>query len=98
MSTRIITPEDPLWDESYARFCDPRPGESLASYVLLLDELNQLPAGTTLRTIQKVGVGPSKVGLPGTFRRATILDLDLLSRLAGSRGWRADCRFTSSRI
>lgn len=83
MSTRIITPEDPLWDESYARFCDPRPGESLASYVLRLDELNQLPAGTTLRAIQTVGVGPSKVGLPGTFRRATILDLDSLSRLAG---------------
>ena len=83
MSTRIITPEDPLWDESYTRFCDPRPGESLASYVLWLDQLNQLPAGTTLRAIRTVGTGPSKVGLPGTFRRATILDLGMLSRLAG---------------
>lgn len=83
MSVRIITPEDPLWDESYTRFRDPRADESLASYVLWLDELNQLPAGTTLRTISKLGVGPSKVGSPGTFRRATILDLDLLSRLAG---------------
>ena len=83
MSVRVITPEDPLWDESYTRFRDPRPGESLASYVLWLDELNQLPAGTTLRAISKLGVGPSKVGSPGTFRRATILDLDLLSRLAG---------------
>jgi len=83
VNVRIITPEDPLWDESYTRFRDPRPGESLASYVLWLDELNQLPAGTTLREISKLGVGPSKVGLPGTFRRATILDLDLLSRLAG---------------
>ncbi len=83
MSVRIVTPEDPLWDQSYARFCDPRPGESLASYVLWLDELNQLPAGTTLRGIGKFGVGPSKLGSPGTFRRATILDLDRLSRLAG---------------
>lgn len=81
--TRVLTPEDPLWSLSLPRFRDPRPGESLASYVLWLDELNCLPAGAVLRMIRRHASGPAALGQPGNFVRGTSFDLGVLAELAG---------------
>ena len=61
----------------------PRPGESLAGYVLALDDLNLLDAGRVLRLTRRIQSGPRKIGRPGYFLNASTIDLAALSPIAG---------------
>lgn len=61
----------------------PLAGESLAGYVLALDEMNLLDAGRVLRLVRRVDAGPRKVGRPGFFINASTIDLSALAPLAG---------------
>jgi TniQ protein len=90
----LITPEDERWHSSYAVIHEPRDGEGLLSFLLLLDELNTLNAGTTFRAIRRNGTGPSKLGRPTHFLSAKGFDLDELGRIAGGIQHRALERLT----
>jgi hypothetical protein len=61
----------------------PHDGESLAGYLLALDEMNLLDAGRVLRLVRRVDAGPRKVGRPGFFVNASTINLAALAPLAG---------------
>ena len=79
---RVLTPEHPAWSRSYPQIRDPRPGESLAGFMLGLDDLNGFGAGQTYRVVRRHGNGPANVG-PGYFINGTCFDLGQLAALAG---------------
>jgi hypothetical protein len=58
-------------------------GESLAGYVLTLDEMNLLDAGRVLKLVRRIQASPRKIGRPGYFINASTIDLATLSPLAG---------------
>lgn len=74
---------DPNWEAAIRTSRPPLPGESLAGYLLALDEMNLLDAGRVLRLIRRLQTGPRKIGQPGYFVNASTIDLVALSPLAG---------------
>lgn len=78
-----ITPVDPLWDTSYPVFRAPTSGASLAGYVLALDHLNGLPAGTTVWAVKRREIGMPRLCAPAPYLRAAWLDLDEIASAAG---------------
>jgi hypothetical protein len=82
---RVLGPDDSAWARSYPVIRDPRPGESLAGFMLGLDDRNGFAAGQTYRLIRRFTCGPSNFG-PGYFITGTCLDLRQLGDLAGGVG------------
>lgn len=78
-----VTPADPLWDRSYPVFRAPTSGESLAGYLLALDHLNGLPAGTTVWAVKRREIGMPRLCTPAPYLRAAWLDLDDIAIAAG---------------
>jgi len=78
-----VTPVDPLWDTSYPVFRAPTSGESLAGYLLALDHLNGLPAGTTVWAVKRREIGMPRLCVPAPYLRAAWLDLDETAIAAG---------------
>lgn len=78
-----VTPLDPLWDKSYPVFRTPTFGESLAGYLLALDHLNGLPAGTTVWAVKCREIGMPRLCAPAPYLRAAWLDLDEIAIAAG---------------
>lgn len=83
-----VTPHDSLWDTSYPVFRAPTSGESLAGYLLSLDHLNGLPAGTTVWAVKRRDIGMPRLCTPAPYLRAAWLDLNDIATAAGgvSRG------------
>ena len=75
---------DPCWEAAIRTSRPPLPGESLAGYVLALDDLNLLDAGRILRLIRRIQSGPRKIGGPGYFVNASTIDLAALSLSPGA--------------
>lgn len=74
---------DLSWDAAIRTSRPPRTGESLAGFLLSLDEMNLLDAGRVLRMVRRVQASPRKIGTPGYFVNASTIDLGALSTLAG---------------
>ncbi len=78
-----ITPLDPLWNTSYPVFRAPASGESLPGFLLSLDDLNGLPAGTTVWAVKRREIGMPRLCTPAPFLRAVWLNLDEVAAAAG---------------
>lgn len=80
-----ITPLDPRWNTSYPNFRAPAQGESLPGYLLALDELNGLPAGTTVWAVKQKDIGMPNFCAPAPYLRAPSLNLEDVAAIAGGR-------------
>lgn len=78
-----VTPADPLWNTSYPVFRAPTSGESLAGYLLALDHLNGLPAGTTVWAVKRREIAMPRLCSPAPYLRAAWLDLGEIANAAG---------------
>jgi hypothetical protein len=83
-----ITPLDPLWHSSYPAFRAPAPGESLAGFLLALDDLNGLPAGTSVWAVKNRGLSLTIFNVPAPFLRGVSLNFQEIAAAAGGRAVR----------
>jgi hypothetical protein len=60
-------------------------GESLAGYLLALDDLNGLPAGTTVWAVKRKAMGMPRLCVPSPYLRAPWLNLEDIAVISGGR-------------